>query len=78
MNSDINNIQQCTPQNKSSNSKDVDMSSKEFSNKKRSRKAYTKKSKKLEEELQQKNADINSISEQKSIQNKYQMEVQNT
>jgi len=53
------------------------MLSKEFSNKKRSRKAYTKKSKKLEEELQ-KNADINSISEQKSIQNRYQMEFQNT
>ena len=43
--------------------KDIDGLSKEFSNKKRSRKAYTKKSKKVEDELFVKNAEINSFSE---------------
>lgn len=47
-----------------------------MSTKKRSRKAYTKKSKKLEE-LQLKNAEINSISEHKSTPDKYNNEIAN-
>lgn len=46
--------------------KEIESQSKETSTKKRSRKAYTKKSKKLEEEAQLKAAEINSISEKRS------------
>lgn len=54
----------CSP-NKimSANDNDFDNQSKEFSTKKRSRKAYTKKTKKLEEENQTKNYEIASSSE---------------
>ena len=45
------------------NAKDTDVISKEYSGKKRSRKAYTKKNKKAEEELQLKNGEMNSVSE---------------
>ena len=54
---------QCSPNKMSANSKDFDCQSKEVSIKKRSRKAYTKKSKKLEEELQGKNMEMNSNSD---------------
>ena len=55
--------------------RDTEPQSKEMSTKKRSRKAYTKKSKKLEEELQLKNAEINSISEHKSTPDKQNTEI---
>lgn len=44
----------------------MDCQSKEQSTKKRSRKAYTKKTKKLEDEAQLREAEINSNSEKKS------------
>lgn len=64
MPSQIMNLQLQTPKNASGNGKDTDALSKEFSNKKRSRKAYTKKNKKAEESQQIKSAEINSVSEQ--------------
>jgi len=57
----------------SSSGKDFDCQNKEVSTKKRSRKAYTKKSKKMEEELQQR--DGNSNSEQKSTPEKTHTEI---
>lgn len=62
----------CSP-NKimSANGNDFDAQSKEVSTKKRSRKAYTKKTKKLEEEMQTKNAEIASSSEQRNSAEKY-------
>jgi hypothetical protein len=56
-------LHHCTPKNLSGTGKDIDGLSKEYSNKKRSRKAYTKKTKKVEDELLIKNAEINSFSE---------------
>ena len=70
-----NNYQLSTPKNHSGNSKDIDALSKEISTKKRSRKAYTKKNKKLEEDLQHRSAEINSISEYKGTPVKENIEM---
>jgi len=66
----------CSPSKiMSANGNDFDAQSKEVSTKKRSRKAYTKKTKKLEEELQTKNAEIASSSEQRNSAEKYGGEI---
>lgn len=67
---EINNFLQSPRKNISANGKDFDAQNKEISTKKRSRKAYTKKSKKLEDELQQKNGDGNSNFEQNGMMEK--------